>query len=183
MARPNDYNLVMGIVARVIRASADGDRNSILVEPDVHFLTLAKKLIFFISSSHTDLAVAEGKLSNLDPILINGCWSTRGRFGNSMPRVLGPTELPILLHDDMFSYLLMVKAHRENHKEAKTTVSRSCTSAWIVRATSLVKVLVNSFNFCKFKRKILLQQRMGNLPIERANVLSPPWYNVSLDQW
>ena len=83
----------------------------------------------------------------------------------------------------MFSYLLMVKAHRENHKEAKTTVSRSCTSAWIVRATSLVKVLVNSFNFCKFKRKILLQQRMGNLPIERANVLSPPWYNVSLDQW
>ena len=55
IARHNDYNLVMGIVARVIRASADGDRNSILVEPDVHFLNLAKKLIFFISSSHTDL--------------------------------------------------------------------------------------------------------------------------------
>ena len=60
MARHNDYNLVMGIVARVIRASADGDRNSILVEPDVHFLNLAKKLIFFYSSSHTDLTVVKG---------------------------------------------------------------------------------------------------------------------------
>ena len=75
----------------------------------------------------------------------------------------------------------MVKAHKENHRKAKTNVSRSHTPTWIVRATSLAKVVANSCNFFKFKRKILFQQRMGNLPIERAIVLSPPWNNVSFD--
>ena len=75
----------------------------------------------------------------------------------------------------------MVKAHREDHREAKTTVARSRTLAWIVRATPLAKSVVAKCNFCKFKRKILREQKMGKLPSERVDVNCPPWTSISLD--
>ena len=90
-------------------------------------------------------------------------------------------ELPIFLPDSHLSYLIMVQAHEESHSEAKTTLARSRSQAWIVRGFGLaVKVCRECFN-CKLDRKRKSDQKMGYLPLERFEIGFPPFTNVSLD--
>ena len=116
--------------------NSNGDRNLINDEPSPHYLSVARKLLFIIGSKQTDVDVKAGKLLGLDPIWSKGCWVTRGRFGKGLFRILGVSELSILLNTERLSYLIMVDAHNEDHREAKSTLARSRTQAWIVKKKS-----------------------------------------------
>ena len=106
---------------------------------------------------------------------------TRGRFGKGLFRILGVSELPILLNTDRLSYLIMVDAHNEDHRESKSTLARSRTQAWIVKGMQLARKVVAECQGCKLKRRILLSQKMGDLPEERWSIGNPPWTAVSVD--
>jgi len=67
---------------------------------------------------------------------------TRGSFGKGLFRTLGVSELPILLNTERLSYLLMVDARNEDHREAKSTLVRSRTQAWIVKGMQLARKVI-----------------------------------------
>ena len=47
--------------------------------------------------------------------------------------MLGVSELPILSRNSRLAELIMLDAHRQDHKEAKITLWRSRAKAWIWR--------------------------------------------------
>ena len=177
----NDLKLITGIFARVFAALRSGDREAISVPPDVDSLKLAESFLFVIASIETDKAVKEKKLQGLAPQWSRGKWVTRGRMGKNMLKILGVEELPILLNTSRLAYLIMVSAHRQDHKWAKITLWRSRARAWIHKGYSLAKRVEMDCTFCKVKRKVLLDQKMGSLPEERVAVGTPPWTGVAVD--
>ena len=62
------------------------------------------------------------------------------------------------MNTDRLSYLVMVDAHNEDHREAKSTLARSRTHAWIVKGMQLVRKIVAECQVCKISRRILLSQ-------------------------
>ena len=172
---------VLRILARLITASATCVRSQIYVEPTSVRLLQARYMLEVVYGQDTAKAVLARKLLGLDPQLSKGRYVTRGRFGGGIVSVLGLVELPIFLPESHLSYLIMVQAHEESHSEAKTTLARSRSQAWIVRGFGLaVRVCRECFS-CKLDRKRKSDQKMGYLPLERFEVGFPPFTNVSLE--
>ena len=98
-----------------------------------------------------------------------------------MFRVLGVDELPILSANSRLTYLIMTEAHRQDHKWPKITLWRSCSQAWIHQGYNLAKRVEQECVLCTLKKKVLLDQKMGPLPVVRFAVSSPPWTGVAID--
>ena len=96
-------------------------------------------------------------------------------------RCLGSPELPILHNKSRLAYLLMLEAHAEDHKWAKEMLWRSRARAWIWRGHSLAKKIVADCMICTKNKKIMINQRRGDLPETRVYVISPLWTCVALD--
>ena len=172
---------VLRILARLITASSTCVRNQITEEPTSVRMLQARYMLEMVYGQDTAKVVLAGKLQGLDPQLSKGRFVTRGRFGGGIANVLGLVELPILLPESHLSYLIMVQAHEESHSEAKTTLARSRSQAWIVRGFGLaVRVCKECFS-CILDRKRKTDQKMGYLPLERFEVGFPPFTNISLD--
>ena len=172
---------VLRIIARLITASAAGERSHATKEPNSVRMLQARYMLEIVYSQDTAKEITAGKLMGLDPQLSKGRFVTRGRFGAGIAKVLGLVELPIFLPDSYMSYLIMIQAHEESHSEAKSTLARSRSQAWIVKGFGLaVKVCKECFK-CKLVRKTKCDQKMGYLPPERFEVGFPPFTNVSLD--
>ena len=91
-----------------------------------------------------------------------------------MFKVLGVSELPIILSTSRLAFLYMTSAHREDHKGAKITLWRSRSKVWIPKGFKLAQRCERECLLCKFKKKMMMDQRMGDLPIDRFDVGSPP---------
>ena len=172
---------VLRILARVISASAAGDGSQISEEPNSVRMLQARYMLEMVYGQDTATEVEAGKLVGLDPQLSKGRFVTRGRFGEGIANVLGLVELPIFLPDSHLAYLIMVQAHEESHSEAKSTLARSRSQAWIVRGFGLAAKVCKECFSCKLDRKKKSDQKMGYLPLERFEVGFPPFTNVSLD--
>ena len=179
--RHRDLPKVLRIIGRLIAASGAGKRSQVYEEPTSVKLLQARYMLELVNGQDTAKAVLTGKLVGLDPKLSKGRYVTRGRFGAGLATVLGLVELPIFLPESHLSYLIMVQAHEESHSEAKSTLARSRSQAWIVRGFGLAVAVCKECNKCKLDRKMKSDQKMGYLPIERFEVGFPPFTNISLD--
>ena len=163
---------VTRILARLIAVSVSKDKTSISLEPTAVRMKQARIILEIVYGQDTTKEVVSGKLVGLDPVLSGG---------KGIALVLGLEELPIFLNTSHMAYLVMVAAHNETHNEAKSTLARSRSQAWVVHGYSLAKRVCRECNSCKLDRKKLLKQKMGYLPVERFQVGFPPFTNVSLD--
>ena len=123
----------LAIVARFLAANKSQNRATVTEESTVYCLNLAEHLAYIVATADTDPLVKAGKLDGMAPYWSMGRWNTRGRLGKGAFKVLGVTELPILSHNSRLAELIMLDAHRQDHKEAKITLWRSRAKAWIWR--------------------------------------------------
>ena len=80
------------------------------------------------------------------------------------------------------AYLVMVAAHRKNHRSAKITLHASrLMGYWIHFGMSLAKKVCSACMLCIMKAKVMAEQRMASLPIERIGLQLPPWTHVCID--
>ena len=77
--------------------------------------------------------------------------------------------------------LIMLDAHKQDHKGARITLWRSQAKAWIWKGAYLATKLSRNYLICHAKAAILSTQRMGNLPEERINPDSKPFIAICLD--
>ena len=181
MDKSNDLRTVKGILARFLGASSSRVRADILVGPTVRLLTAASALLFMTSAEAVDAEVKKGALDGLAPVWSRGRWVTRGRLSNGLFSVLGVSELAILLPEQRLAYLIMAKAHKQDHRGPTITLWRSRAEVWIVRGRRLADKIEKSCVLCRARKAHLTDQRMGQLPLERIAYQSRPWDAICLD--
>ena len=181
MIKHNKLKEVQGMVARVLRANSSGNRDEVMEMPSTKYLGLAMDFLFIVASGETQEEVDKGSLTGLNPIWSCGRWVTRGRLGKGLFKILGATELPILLPSSRLARLIMEDAHNQDHKGPKSTLWRARAKAWVWRGYKLAKEVERNCRWCKAKKKKMLEQRMGDLPEDRFDLGSPPFTFVSLD--
>lgn len=76
--------------------------------------------------------------------------------------------------------LIMLNAHNKDHSGREITMATARQDAWIVNARKLAKDIVKNCVRCRYIRKELQGQKMGNLP-SIIQVPSPPFTNISVD--
>ena len=96
--------------------STERSRAAIKEPITVRDLTIARTLIDIILALEVAPAVST-KLVSLAPVLKSGCWVTQGHLQNSLPAIVGVSEL---------------QAHEWNHDDPKWTLARSQGLAWIL---------------------------------------------------
>ena len=110
---------------------------------------------------------------------------TRGRLhGQSLERILGVAQLPILMSESRVAYLYMVHAHCGEygftHRSILSTLARSRNYVWIVKGRQLAKRVVRDCAKCDRERKELMMQQMANIKDEQLTI-APPWTHICLD--
>ena len=153
--------------------------------PKKHELETAEKLILLHGMVYTVEALNQGKLKTLLPYREGKLIMTRGRLnGESLERILGVSQLPILMPESRVAYLFMVHAHRGEfgytHRSVMSTLARSRNYVWVVKGRQLAKKVVNECAMCDRTRKELLMQQMADVREETLTV-SPPWMHICLD--
>ena len=88
--------------------------------------------MFLAAMKETQEDINKDKLTGLAPFVKGGLVVTRGRLGKGLFRVLGVSELPIIV-------ARLPLAHKEDHRGHKTTLWRSRAEAWIVKGTKLAR--------------------------------------------
>ena len=184
MERVRNYQQARGVVARWIQAKMKNHRAAVQDAPLVRALKTADKLLYMVGSRETNKEMARGcksRLMGLGPQWSKGRFVTKGRLGKGMLKVLGVTELPILMPASRLAQLVMQQAHEEDHKGSTITLWRSRSSAWIWRGRMLAKKICKACIQCDACRALVLEQRMGMLPLERVAAGTLPFTFICLD--
>jgi len=181
MDKSNKLRTVKGILARFLNASASNARADILIGPTVQQLATATALLFLVSIEEVDAEVRKGALDGLAPVWSRGRWVTRGRLSNGLFSVLGVSELAILLPGQRLSFLIMSQAHKQDHRGPTITLWRSRAEVWIVRGRKLAEAVEKACVLCRARKARVVDQRMGQLPLERIAYQSNPWDAICLD--
>ena len=108
---------------------------------------------------------------------------TRGRIDqDSIERILGKSQLPVLSPKSRLAELLMIASHEEDHRmDYRDTQYRSRRYAWICSSTDLAKKVVANCNSCKTRKAELQKQRISDLPPEMFHVPCQPYTFVVID--
>ena len=182
MLRSDSLSKVQGIIARYIHACTTGKRESILEAPTVGKLQVAMKLMLFSAMENTRQALDSNKLRCLSPFWQKGVCVTEGRLAKGLVPVLGVQHLIILMRHSRLAYLVMLVAHKKNHRSPKITLHTSrLMGYWIHYGMSLAKKVCSSCILCITRSKVMAEQRMSCLPMERVGLQLPPWTNVCID--
>ena len=194
----NSLDKVKRIIARYLNGLQAGIRkdgimtidNPVAYEivsrwPKKHELDIAEKIILLHGMVHTVEALNKGKLKTLLPFRDGRIIVTRGRLhGETLERILGVTQLPILMPESRVAYLYMMHAHCGEfgfaHRSVLSTLARSRNYVWIVRGSQLAKKIVRGCPKCNRERKELLMQQMANVKDEQLTI-APPWTHICLD--
>ena len=197
----NSMIKVQRILARVIRGWGIRDWGLVITnpraltkiadEPTVEELNKAKKVLLVHGMKSTSQALGEGKLASLLPVWQGMLIVTCGRLGEkNMNRLLGVSNLPILMPGCRVAFLYMAMAHEgesglsntavEHHRDAVGTLARSRSYVWVVKGKNLAKRIVNNCLKCKREQRKLESQQMGMMK-EAQLTVSPPWSHVTLD--
>ena len=134
-----------------------------------------------LSMRLTMLDYERGLLKSLQPkIDSDGMIVTQNRAIEGFKLHYGRDRFPILTYRDPFAYLWMLKVHNENHTGVTSTVAKSRRRYWIVRARVLATKIKRSCYRCHIIDKILAEQVMAPLPLDRLKP-SPAWHVTSMD--
>ena len=120
-------------------------------------------------------------MESLAPFLHKNIWSTQGRFGSELGKVLGPERLAILPPTCRLSHIIMVTAHNQAHRGGADTCFRSRSFAWIVKARPLADKIARECKRCPLIWKSFQQQQLGLLPPERLRLQEKPWSATAID--
>ena len=117
----------------------------------------------------------QGKLQGLGAVERGGIVWVRGRVrGEELARLLGMSELPVILAKEPLARSILSKAHRSDHRRSpQDIVARSRRLAWIPGAGRSAKVAARQCYACRAKDKKMACQQMGGLPDERTTNLAP----------
>ena len=104
---------------------------------------------------------------------LKGMVVVSGRAGQYLAVGYDKTELPLLDHKSQLSRLIMTKSHNVDHSGIDRTLQRSRTIAWISRGRVVAKTVVNQCFECKRRNKVVSEQVMAPLPLERVQPSNP----------
>ena len=126
---------------------------------------------------------ADGRLESLKVFWSEGICYTTGRWGaQALERILGADKLVVLSSKSRAAFLMLTKAHREDHRrDWKDCVWRGRKYAWILNSTPLAKSIVKNCQYCKTNSRELLEQRMGDLPEVMSRIPCRPMTHICLD--
>ena len=177
------YDMVLGVMARFIRACMTKERSSILEPLTPQDYDLATNVLLLLAMPMTKKLEDDGKLVSLSVFWVEGICYTRGRIGqDDWERIVGQDKLPVLHPKSRLARLFMIKAHQEdhrlNHQDAKW---RARQFAWIMNSTNLAKEVVADCQKCKVRNRVLLQQRMSDLPSVATQVPCRPYTHITMD--
>ena len=150
------------------------------LEPDVEQLRKARLAMEVVAAVGVTPFV-QTKLATLAPELSRGRWVTRGRMRKGLKPILGVSELAILMPEQRLAELVMLQAHEKNHDGPSGTLAQSRSTAWIYKARRLAQKVERRCVYCRTREARLVEQRMGQLPVERIAMQSPPFAGVCLD--
>ena len=121
-----------------------------------------------------------GRFCRLKPVFEGWSWvvGTRMRFNplalENNPQHLLPTIHPV-------TRLIMEQAHRDTiHGGRDTTLARFRQRFWATQGSKVAEGVVGRCQLCILKRRKLIVQKMGQLPIERSKPV-PPFTFVMCD--
>jgi hypothetical protein len=77
--------------------------------------------------------------------------------------------------------LIMMQAHEENHNGPARTLARSRGKAWIHRGRYLARKVEKNCTYCREKKRKMVEQKMGQLPVERVTFGTPTFNAVCQD--
>ena len=172
---------VTAIKARLLKAGVTKNRDKIVEHLSPNDISLASQLLFAYSMGPTEAAMLKGDLTSLRVFKVGGIFFTRGRVGRSLEQLLGITRLPVLMSSTRLAKLLMWDCHSEDHRRSHSdALARSRERAWIVKGTSLAKLVTKNCPKCKLADRHVAKQLMPDLPLHQT-IPCPPFTNISLD--
>ena len=89
------------------------------------------------------------------------------------------SELPVLMAHSPLTRLLMIKAHKEDHRSSNITLWWSKAQAWIMQGGRLATKVEKECQLCTIK-KMAVEQRMGDNDKDSVTP-SWPWHSIALD--
>ena len=123
----------------------------------------------------------KGEFRSLSPYVDQeGVWRVGGRADNAL--VSYETRHPVLLPGDhRISRLIVQHAHQFGHPGVATTVAKTRTKYWIVRAHDLAKSIKFRCVVCREIGARVESQVMADLPQSRLAPFTPPFHHTSCD--
>ena len=125
--------------------------------------------------------LSKGEFRNLSPYVDQeGVWRVGGRADKAL--VSYETRHPVLLPGDHgISRLIVQHAHQFGHPGVATTVAKTRTKYWIVRAHDLAKSIKFRCVVCREIGARVESQVMADLPQSRLAPFTPPFHHTSCD--
>ena len=90
------------------------------------------------------------------------------------------SKLPVIIPKGEYAKLIAKSVHEEGHLGVDSTVAKIRNEIWIPGVRKIVKGVRKACIRCRILDKEILEQKMGQLPIERLTP-SPAFYHTSLD--
>ena len=119
-------------LARVLRAVVSGDRGRCSKAPSRRFVELSVQLLVRASPASAREAREKGKLASLGAVTRGGVVWIQGRVRREeLARLLGTSDLPIVMASEALAASIMRKAHREDHRRSPQDIAaRSRRMVW-----------------------------------------------------
>ena len=133
--------LSVRVLARVLRAVIGGERQLCAQTPTPRWTEFAILVLVRCSSASARDALKQGRLQGLGVVVRSGVVWVQGRVhGEELSRLLGVSELPVLISSEPLARSVLRKAHRSDHRRSPQDIAaRSRRLAWIVGAGSCCK--------------------------------------------
>ena len=113
MLRTNCYSKSVHVSARLLKCMYSMDRSRILEPLNVQDIEAARRAQFVLSMGPTLVAMEEGSLEPLRPVLDHGIVFMQSRCDPSLPELFGVSRLPISARHVRLAKLIMIEAHYE----------------------------------------------------------------------
>jgi hypothetical protein len=171
----NSWDKAVRILVRIIRALIRGDRSSCRGAISAEEFAAAKSLQYLASSPASVEALKAGNLRSLGAVRVEGTVWVKARCSpEDMAAVLGVHQLRILMPSTRLAYLVLVKAHEEDHRlDPRDTLARARRECWIPKARALALKVISSCMQCRKINKKVEAQVMGDLPSYKLAALAP----------
>ena len=176
----SSWNKLKSTTARILliyrRFKEGGNSNPNLLQEDLEH---AER--FWIKEAQMELDVNSKQLKKLRPKLVDEIIVVGGRTERWMEATWNRQFFVLLPKENHISLLIARSEHVSGgHLGRDSTISKIRAKYWIIGVKPLVKNIISKCRQCRVKLKLLEEQVMSPLPIERLKP-SPPFFNVMID--
>ena len=184
MMSSDKYAQVRGTLARVIRAWRADNFGAAYQPHTIRDLQEADWLMCLATMRDLNTELKEKKsLQSLALFWRHSIARTRGRLSpEDMERTMGFDSLIVLPCKSRLSYLLLMEAHREDHRAGGDNLFRVRRKGyWIIRGRLLADRIARDCIVCTKRTAVTQQQKMADLPSVIFDVPCRPFSHIALD--